>query len=201
MPWPAMTWRVVEGRDLGEALVGGEAAGCRRRPRPGERPVMRTSAPRARMAATLASGTRADMQTTARRRRARAAKATARPWLPVEQQVTPGVPGGRRATALRAPRSLKAPIGWASSSFSRRSGSSGGGDEGRADGAAGDGAAGGEDVGEGEREGHGGAARAGGRRRGRPPLRPRVRAGARIVSLFVFRLLPENDCSPGFKAV
>jgi hypothetical protein len=28
-----------------------------------------------------------------------------------------------------------------------------------------------------------------------------VRAGARIVSLLVFRLLPENDCSPGFKAV
>jgi hypothetical protein len=28
-----------------------------------------------------------------------------------------------------------------------------------------------------------------------------VRAGARIVSLLVFRQLPENDCSPGFKAV
>jgi hypothetical protein len=27
------------------------------------------------------------------------------------------------------------------------------------------------------------------------------RAGARIVSLFVFRRLAENDCSPGFKAV
>jgi hypothetical protein len=27
------------------------------------------------------------------------------------------------------------------------------------------------------------------------------RAGARSVSLLVFRLLPENDCSPGFKAV
>ena len=27
------------------------------------------------------------------------------------------------------------------------------------------------------------------------------RAGARIVSLLVFGLLAENDCSPGFKAV
>jgi hypothetical protein len=29
----------------------------------------------------------------------------------------------------------------------------------------------------------------------------KVRAGARIVSLLVFRLWAENDCSPGFKAV
>ena len=85
---------VVEGRDLGEALARRRGGRIRAPASSWERPVMRTSAPRARMAATLASGTRADMQTTARRPRARAAKATARPWLPVEQQVTPGVPGG-----------------------------------------------------------------------------------------------------------
>ena len=121
VPWPAMTCGSSKG-----GISARPSVSARRRESAAasswERPVMRTSAPRARIAATLASGTRADMQTTARKERARAAKATARPWLPVEQQVTPGVPGGRRATALRAPRSLKAPIGWAVSSLSRRSG-------------------------------------------------------------------------------
>src|SRR3990167_131849 len=42
----------------------------------------------------------------------------ARPWLPVEQQTTPGVPGGKAASAFIAPRSLKAPIGCVVSSLS-----------------------------------------------------------------------------------
>ena len=86
-----------------------------------DRPTMRTSAPSARMPSTLVCGTSADMQTTARRPRARAAKARARPWLPVEQQTTPAVSGASAATAFAAPRSLNAPTGCMLSSFSSTS--------------------------------------------------------------------------------
>ena len=162
---------VVEGRDLGEALGRRRGGGDSAAASSWVRPAMRTSAPRARIAATLAAGTRADMQTTARRPRARAAKATARPWLPVEQQVTPGVSGGQAGDGVEGAAELEGADRLGDLELEQEVGvARAEGTSGRADGAAGDGAAGGEDVGEGEREGQ--AARRRRRRSRRAGSRP-----------------------------
>ena len=59
--------RIVEGGDLDEALLASQPPALGHVPRPGCGPTIRTSAPSARMPSTLACGTSADMQTTARR--------------------------------------------------------------------------------------------------------------------------------------
>ena len=128
VPWPAMTCGSSKG-----GISARPSVSARRRESAAasswERPAMRTSAPRARIAATLAAGTRADMQTTARRLRARAAKATARPWLPVEQQVTPGVSGGQAGDGVEGAAELEGADRLGGLELEQEVGAEGGGDE------------------------------------------------------------------------
>ena len=96
--------RVVEGGDLGEAFGLRRGGGSRRRRRPG---CGRRCGPRRRGRGWRRPWWRGRARTCRRRRGGRGRgrrRRAARPWLPVEQQVTPAVSGGQAGDGVERRR-------------------------------------------------------------------------------------------------